>query len=105
MSWSIHTPEAVSAEDAAALTPDLSNYQLLEGAQKPTKDQIKAAQKAVAELVKAVGGKKDTYFVSISGHANPGHEPMPGYANEIISVSVSARPFVALPEPHPDDTE
>jgi len=56
------------------------------------RDQYEAAQLAAQLLAKHVGRLDDEIVVSESGHANPGHAPRQGWANETITVSVSARP-------------
>lgn len=92
MSWSAYSPEPVSAEDAE-LSVDLTNVTFVDDAQKKaTQDQVKAAHRAVKELIKAVGGKKDMYYVNIAGHANPNHEPMDGWSNDHITITVSQVP-------------
>lgn len=102
--WNIHTPEPVSHDDAVKLQPDFSQFSNLEDAKSPERDQVKAAQKAVAALIKAVGGKDGQVYVTMSGHGNPGHEPVPGSGNETITVTVSVAPNT-LPTPEPDDSE
>lgn len=56
-----------------------------------SKAQFDAAEKAVKALVKsgAVGDPKGTYNIALSGHANPGHEPQIGWANDNITVAAS----------------
>lgn len=31
------------------------------------------------------------FLVSLSGHANPGHEPRDGWVNDVVSISISAQ--------------
>lgn len=104
MSWNAYTSDPMTAEDAAKMEPDLTGHNFLPDADKATHDQVKAAQKAVAALIKAVGPKDSLYYVNMSGHANPNHEPVPGWANETITITVSVSPPVSLPTPESDDT-
>jgi hypothetical protein len=46
-------------------------------------------RRALVELVAAVGPEDGTLSVTVSGHANPGHAPTEGWANESITVAVS----------------
>lgn len=35
-----------------------------------------------------VGGKDKDYMLNLSGHANEGHEPASGWANDAITISI-----------------
>ena len=64
-------------------------------------DQIAAARKAAEAILDsgAVGSKTHTFSVTLGGHANPGHEPVSGWANDTVSVSVyQSAPEAAKPE-------
>jgi hypothetical protein len=52
------------------------------------REHLAAAVNAVARLADAVGQVSDTLAVSINGHANPGHAPAEGWADELVSVAV-----------------
>ncbi len=54
-------------------------------------DQFEAAKDATYMLVSsgAVGGPDKKYHVILAGHANPDHEPRPGWANDMITISIS----------------
>jgi len=56
------------------------------------REQFEAAKEAAAVLAKAVGREGDDVFVTLSGHANPGHGPRQGWAAESVTISVTARP-------------
>lgn len=58
--------------------------------------QTENASLAAELLARAVGRPGDEMTVEFSGHANPGHGPREGYADEYIVVRVTARP--AQPE-------
>lgn len=54
-------------------------------------EQIDAAVATAKAIVAGgtIGGEGKLFFVSLSGHANPGHEPRSGWSNDCITVSVS----------------
>ncbi|NUO58983.1 MAG: hypothetical protein HOV78_20165 [Hamadaea sp.] len=56
--------------------------------------QIDAAAAAAAALLTSGTLGEGPWFVSLSGHANPGHKPTPGWSNDAITIHVSqaARP-------------
>lgn len=58
--------------------------------------QVENASLAAELLARAVGRPGDEVTVEFSGHANPGHGPREGSADEYIVVRVTARP--AQPE-------
>lgn len=57
--------------------------------EKHVAEAVEAAAVAAVSIARvgAVGGEKVS--VSLSGHANPNHEPNPPWANDTISVSVT----------------
>ena len=58
--------------------------------------QLEAAKQAVRQLIfaGACGPADDgrIFIVSMNGHANPGYQPVPGWANEMVNVSVRSEP-------------
>lgn len=53
-------------------------------------DQLDAAIMAAELLMDSPSlGDAKEYYVSMSGHANPGHKPREGWANDAITVSVA----------------
>lgn len=54
-------------------------------------EAVAAAIRALDLLIAsdAVGEAGTTYSVSASGHANPDHKPVEGWANDTISVSIT----------------
>jgi len=58
-------------------------------------DQFEAACNAAYAILAsaAVGGQGKKFVVTMSGHSNPGHEPRPGWANDVITVSVTQAMF------------
>lgn len=55
------------------------------------REQYDASLKAVEEIFEsgALGGPEKTYAFSISGHGNKDHEPVPGWANDGVYISIS----------------
>jgi hypothetical protein len=53
--------------------------------------QASAASKAAQAIVKsgAMGDPKAKYYVSVSGHANPDHEPVAGWSNDSLTISIT----------------
>lgn len=93
MSWSISYP---SREDFVA---DRRSDPNMRSNTTEVDAQIRAARAAAAAVIDSgtVGqdanvpqGRKD-FAISISGHANPGHEPAQGWANDCINISISQK--------------
>lgn len=84
MSWSL------SFNSLAALDRDEPSWGTVP---EDARDQYEAARVAALDLIAsgAVGGVGEDYNVSISGHANPEHEPRDGYANDCIAINVSQK--------------
>lgn len=89
MSWSARTQNAIDKDDLAnvKVVPQTAPP----GCADAYAEQRTAAFQAVKILAAAVGGRADQVYVTISGHANPNHEPCKGWAPEAISITVSAR--------------
>jgi hypothetical protein len=65
-----------------------------ENADEQVREQMEIAADAATKLIRsgAIGGPEGkTFNVSVSGHANPGHEPAGGWANDMVTVSVAQR--------------
>jgi hypothetical protein len=86
MSWSTHTPEAQPKNSIVVPEPALSDRVAEE-----QNDQFSVALEAAKKLAEAVGRPGDEVRITLSGHANPDHAPSVGWADEMITVSVSAR--------------
>lgn len=93
MSWSASFPNGVRgsavdedlADDRAAISPPQLD--------KEPREQFDQARELASSLLASgcVGDGEKTFNVSLSGHANPGHLPAHGWANDMVSVSVSQR--------------
>lgn len=95
MSWSLsyQSLEAFEDDRPTYATNDLSPEAM---------EQVSEARLMARAIVEsgAVGVRKD-FFISLSGHANPSHEPTSGWANDCIAVNVSQK---SPPEPTPPTT-
>lgn len=87
MSWSTSSGGEVSKDEIEVpdphLSPDVATEQ---------HEQYQVAMEVAEQLAKVVGRPGDKVIVTLSGHANPGHAPRQGWANEVVTVSVSAVP-------------
>ena len=56
-------------------------------------DQFDAAAAAVQSIIDSgvVGGEGKQFHVSMSGHANPDHEPRDGWANDAVTIQISQK--------------
>jgi hypothetical protein len=66
-------------------------------------EQVNLATQAAQKLVRsgAFGNPEERDFiVSLSGHANPGHAPAPGYANDCVTINVTQK-VVEVPQEAP----
>lgn len=84
MSWSATGSVNKDEIDTITVSPQTQP----EGCEDAFNDQRSAAFEAAKILAKAVGGDSDRMTISMSGHANPNHEPATGWADEMITVSV-----------------
>lgn len=92
MSWSVSTvalPNQVQDRVNALVAPG-EEYG-------PRDDQVKIAKQVAVEIVEsgAVGGG-EAYTISLYGHANDGHQPQAGYANDTVTVSVTQTTAAAV---------
>ncbi len=53
--------------------------------------QIEAAIDAVLSLITVVARPQDKIQVNLSGHYNPGNEPVEGWADNLISINLYQR--------------
>jgi hypothetical protein len=54
-------------------------------------DHLSHIGDAVDGLLECLGTSDDLIAATVSGHANPGHGPHPGYADEYIQVNLTIR--------------
>lgn len=94
MSWGVSGIRLNSGE-----LDKLDEKRLLEFAEEDkhpveVREQVAAALTALLVLLSdnALGDPKENdYVVNISGHANPGHKPAPGWANDCVTITVSQK--------------
>lgn len=91
MSWSRTNPVAIAKSEVAALHAEVHQSQP-EGCLVAARDQEQAAAFAAAILAHSVGRPTDDVVVTMSGHANPDHAPTPGWADEFVTITVTAKP-------------
>lgn len=92
MSWSLSGSSTTKDDLRSSIDADAIETQLGYAEQNGVSDeqtaQIDAALEAASTLAKACGLDADSVVIACSGHANPGHGPKEGWADEMISVSV-----------------
>lgn len=62
------------------------------------REAVAQVAKAAPHLVAALGPNVAWYKVSVAGHANPGHEQTPGWANDGCFISVTVGAYNPIPE-------
>lgn len=89
MSWSRHY---ANVADFKLDVPEFQTNQS-ERDKSIVMQQVNAGREAARMLLesKAVGCTCKDYAVSISGHANPKHEPQEGWATDSITVTVTQK--------------
>lgn len=85
MSWSYST----TIESGADF--DLDAIKKVVAEQNPDGlDQVGIAVEAAETLMSSPSlGDAEEFYISMTGHANPGHKPREGWANDAITVSVA----------------
>ena len=69
-------------------------------------DHVERLAAALPALVEVTGSDRAAVTVVVSGHANPGHGPREGWADEFVSVAVhAAEPVPAAEEATEGDGE
>ena len=95
MSWN-STP--IEPSDGEHINAAIDTAQLLTGTSPSTivhEEQFAAAKEAAKALIAsgAVGPDDGRVFiVNLNGHGNTDHQPVPGWANDMVSVSVRSEP-------------
>lgn len=93
MSWSFSAQ--VGAEEdprdklsTARSEADPASSAAAYGARTETDEAINAAIEAAAGVILAVRGGL-AVNVQLSGHSNPGHQPVAGWSNDLVNINVS----------------
>ena len=93
MSWG-STP--IKPADAAHINEAIDEAGIVGMESDEHREQLAAAKEAAKALIASgvLGDGADgrLFIVRMNGHANPGHQPTPGWANDAVSVSVSSEP-------------
>lgn len=87
MSWSTSTHEPVAKSAIVLAEPYLADTVAAE-----SRHQYAAAVEAAKALAEVVGRVDDLVYINLTGHANPDHAPRDGWADETITITVSAAP-------------
>lgn len=104
MSWSFGVGKTPVAEFDAAIDAAAQDYKqaLAESDWQPTAEATAAVEQAVAAAKAIVASGvvgSGTVTANLSGHANPGHAPASGYANDCVTVSVNCADTYVAPAP------
>lgn len=97
MSWSLSVP-ATSVEDFDSAIEDVRAAYDASVVSQFQDDQVEPTREQITEAIAAVSGIVDSgavgkqVTVSMYGHANAGHEPADGWANETVTITVSFAP-------------
>jgi hypothetical protein len=86
MSWTASLPEPVAVSEVTEALASLEASPPVEG---EPQEQFEAAKDAARVLVESGAVGDRPVRINLNGHANPGHEPTEGYANDMITVSIS----------------
>lgn len=94
MSWgfSLKTRTSIEAFDSAfGGAADLYRSQGATPLASEAEEQVEAARQAARNIIESgvVGDDTTNISVSFSGHANPGHAPQPGWANDFVQVTIT----------------
>lgn len=97
MSWSVATTEPTHYPDILDEIDELEPKHLApDQLTQETAEQLRAAKVAAKRLIDTgavgnIGGDGDLgvrFQVMLGGHANPNHEPAPGWADDTINITV-----------------
>lgn len=96
MSYSLSIGPAAGLDLERAIDQAEASHELSDEAS----EALGAAKEAAKALATVVVPGGEPASVSISGHANPGHKPAEGWANDFVAVTVTqATEPATAPEP------
>lgn len=98
MSYSVITRPVAKDQLLGALDKALAEAGLSDP-EPHVSDHVATLLAPFPELALGVGRPEDHVQVQITGHANPGHEPVTGWADESITVTVRAVPADDVTDP------
>lgn len=88
MSWSAHA--IVKRTSPAPAVFEIQHVQTQEGnGEEESKEAVLIAKEAVLRIVGSGKLGVGTFDVHLSGHANTGNEPTPGWGNDFISINIT----------------
>jgi hypothetical protein len=98
MSWSFSVPPTAAGDFADALNAAAQSQidaivgydSMTRAEQQATFEQIHAAVAATKSIAASgsIGPPSHRFSATLTGHANPGHGPREGWANDIVTISV-----------------
>ena len=91
MSWNfsvVASKESVDAALNAAAESQVDNIMRSDSGAEMLSQAEQATYAAVALIESGCLGD-GTFTVNLSGHANPGHQPRDGWANDAVSISIA----------------
>lgn len=91
MSWNISVSSGTKEEVKKALEEQEFPNEPGTYAYDEMREQFDAAKMAALALLESgvVGSDQSLFAVSLSGHGNPGHVPAPGWASDMIHITLS----------------
>lgn len=102
MSYSVSTGVVTAEELDAKLDALTTDYPGEMG--DAMREHIAEAREAVKRIVASgVMGKGRKFSVGITGHANPGHEPLAGWSNDFMQITITHDPYEPPAPPAPKE--
>lgn len=94
MSWSIYglpVPEAgkTVSDSVTAFIEEQSESVRAQFQAEEVREQVHAAVTVVESLIDSGAVGSGPFIATLAGHANPGHEPQPGWVNDMVSISLT----------------
>jgi hypothetical protein len=93
MSWTVPCPsqtaDTIDAASRAAYADYRAKYQADPGELVAMDDQFEVARAAAHDILASGAVGHGACMVMLAGHANPGHEPRPGWAHDAITVAIT----------------
>jgi hypothetical protein len=94
VSYDLNLPATRKDQLEAALSGAVLQHEVGAEPSREADEHWAAIKDAVLALAAATGRPDDEVVVEVAGHANPGHAPLEGTANEVTYVVVRAVPPV-----------
>jgi hypothetical protein len=97
MSWSVSLSGMRQKDFDSQFKSQIENHPSLQNSSEGTIEQLMRAKEAAKALIDSGAvGESDKYdfTVYLSGHSNPDHMPVSGWANDQITVTVSQNTLI-----------